>query len=88
MSIDECIDAYLSLSDWVFQKKAQRVTIKGKIRGRFDSKELERAVKDIVTKREFHEDVLSEDTSDGACKVYGLVPRLESLLLTDADSCA
>ena len=87
MSIDECIDAYLSLSDRVFQKKARLVTIKGKIQGKFDS-ELERAVKDVVRKRGLHEDALLKDTLDGACKVYGLVPRLESLLLTDANSCS
>ena len=49
---------------------------------------LERAVKNVVTKRGLHEDALLEDTLDNACKVYELVPRLESLLLTDADSCA
>ena len=69
MSIDECIDAYLSLSDRVFQKKIHRVTIKGKIQGRFDSEELKRAVKDVVTKRGLHEDALLKDTSDDACKV-------------------
>lgn len=40
MSIDECIDAYISLSDKVFRKKRHRVTVKGSIQGRFDSEEL------------------------------------------------
>jgi hypothetical protein len=31
MSIDECMDANLSLSDRIFQKKRHRVTIKGNI---------------------------------------------------------
>ena len=48
MSVDECIDTYLSLSDRVFQKKRHRVTIKGTVQGRFDSEELERAVKEVV----------------------------------------
>ena len=43
MSIDERIAACLLLSDRVFQKKARRVTIKGKIQAVFDSEELERA---------------------------------------------
>ena len=43
MTIDECINAYLSLSERVFEKKAHRVNLKGKIQGRFDAIELERA---------------------------------------------
>jgi hypothetical protein len=31
MSIDDCIDAYLLLSDRIFQKKRQRVTVNGQI---------------------------------------------------------
>lgn len=69
LSIDECIDAYLSLSDRVFQKKRHRVTTKGNIQGRFDFIELERAVKEVVTKRELKEDALLKDLSKDACKV-------------------
>lgn len=69
MSIDECIDAYLSLSDRVFQKKQHRVTVRGNIQGRFDSEELARAVKEIVMKRGLQEDALLKDTSDEGCKV-------------------
>ncbi|RMD43745.1 hypothetical protein DV735_g1376, partial [Chaetothyriales sp. CBS 134920] len=47
MTIDESIDAYLSLSDQIFQKKAHRWTIQGKIQGRFDSTKLEQAVKEV-----------------------------------------
>ena len=43
MSIDECINAYLTLSDRIFRKKRHRVTVKGNIQGRFDSDELVRA---------------------------------------------
>lgn len=50
MSINECIDVYLSLSDRIFTKKSHRVTIKDKIQGRFDSDELEQAVKEVITK--------------------------------------
>ncbi|KAI1325074.1 hypothetical protein F5Y16DRAFT_411663 [Xylariaceae sp. FL0255] len=45
MSIDECIDAYASLSDDVFQKRNHRFTLQGKIQGRFDKLALEKAVK-------------------------------------------
>jgi hypothetical protein len=44
MTVDECIDAYTSLSDKVFEK-SHRVNMRGKIQGRFDTAELERAVK-------------------------------------------
>ena len=69
MSVDECIDAYLSLSDRVFQKKSHRVTTKGSIQGRFDAEELERAVKEVVTAQGLQEDALLKDASDDACKV-------------------
>ena len=69
MSVNECIEAYLSLSDRVFQKKRLRITTKGSTQGRFDSKEMERAVKEVVTVQGLQEDALLKDTSDDACKV-------------------
>jgi predicted metal-dependent RNase len=69
MSIDECIDAYLSLSDRIFQKKRHRVTIKGNIQGRFDSEELARAIKEIVTRKGLQEDALLKDVSGDVCKM-------------------
>ena len=70
MSINECIDAYLSLSDRVFQKKRHRVTTKGNIQGRFDSEELARAVKKVVIAQGLQEDALLKDELDNACKVW------------------
>jgi len=69
MSVDECIDAYLSLSDRVFQKKRHRVTTKGSIQGSFDSEELERTMKEVVTRQGLQEDTLLKDPSNDACKV-------------------
>jgi hypothetical protein len=69
MSIDECIDAYLSLSDRIFQKKRHRVTINGNIQGRFDSEELARAIKEVVTRKGLQEDALLKDVSGDACKM-------------------
>lgn len=68
MSINECINAYISLSDKVFQKESHRVTVKGHIQGIFDSKELARVVKEIVTERGL-QDALLKDFPDAACKV-------------------
>ena len=69
MSIDECIDAYLSLSDTIFQKKRHRVTVKGKIQGRFDSDALKSAVKQIIKGRGLQEDELLKDAPGTTCKV-------------------
>jgi hypothetical protein len=69
MSIDECINAYLSLSDRIFQKKRHRVTIKGKIQGRFDSEELARAVKEVIKEQGLEEDALLKDSPEAACKM-------------------
>jgi hypothetical protein len=69
MSINECINTYLSLSDRVFQKKRHRVSGKLKIQGRFDSEELERAVREVITKQGLPENALLKDPSDTACKV-------------------
>ena len=69
MSIGECIDAYLKLSDRVFQKKSHRVTIKGNIQGGFDAEELARAVKEVVVARGHHEDELLKGGSDDTCRV-------------------
>ncbi|KAH8689905.1 acyl transferase/acyl hydrolase/lysophospholipase [Talaromyces proteolyticus] len=78
MSIDECIDAYLKLSDRIFQKKRHRLTIKGKIQGRFDSEELERAVKEIITTQGLQEDTLLKDEPDAACKVFVCATRKQT----------
>ena len=62
-------DLIRKTSDRVFQKKRHRVTTKGHIQGRFDSEELQRAMKEIVIKQGLHENILLEDASDDACKV-------------------
>lgn len=69
MTVDECIDAYVLLSDRIFQKQKHRVTIKGRVQGRFDSDELERAIKEIIKKQGLAEDTLLKDASDAKCKV-------------------
>jgi hypothetical protein len=69
MSIDDCTNAYISLSDKIFQKRRHRVNVKGQVQGRFDSDELERAVKEIVVKQGLGEDALLKDSPDAKCKV-------------------
>ena len=69
MAVDECINAYVSLSDRIFQKQRHRVTVKGRVQGRFNSNELERAVKEIVVRQGLTEDTLLKDAPDARCKV-------------------
>jgi hypothetical protein len=69
MSVPNSIDAYLSLSDRVFRKTRHRVTIKGKVQGRFDSEELARAVREVVKQQDLPEDALLKDAPDASCKV-------------------
>jgi hypothetical protein len=69
MTVDDCILAYTRLSNKVFEKKSHRVSIKGKLQGRFDAAELERAVKQILVDRGFDEDTLFKDSPDAPCKV-------------------
>ena len=70
MTVDECIDAYVSLSDRIFQKRRHRVTIKGRVQSRFDSDELERAIKEMIVKQGLETDVLLKDSPDAKCKVW------------------
>lgn len=69
MSVADCITAYLMLSDRVFRKTRHRVTVKGKLQGRFDSEELARAVKEVVKQQGLQEDALLKDSPDAGCKV-------------------
>jgi hypothetical protein len=70
MDIDACIDAYTEMSDKIFQKKHHRVNAwNGQIQGRFDSDELERAIKEIVRNQGLDKDALLMDRLDTTCKV-------------------
>jgi len=69
MTVDDCIDAYISLFDKVFQKQRHRVTIKGNVQGRFDTDALERAIKEIVARQGLKEDELLKDSPNAKCKV-------------------
>ncbi|KAK3935444.1 acyl transferase/acyl hydrolase/lysophospholipase [Diplogelasinospora grovesii] len=70
MTVDQCIAAYTSLSDRVFEKKSHRVNIRGRLQGRFDAAELERAVTQIVLGRGHVEDALLKDSPDAPCRVF------------------
>jgi hypothetical protein len=69
MSVADCIAAYLSLSDRVFCKTRHRVTVKGKVQGRFDAEELAQAVKEVVRQQGLSEGALLKDAPEAGCKV-------------------
>jgi hypothetical protein len=70
MSVQQCIRAYISLSEKVFQKQHRHpVTIRGKIQGRFDSKALEQAAKDLLREQHLEDNALLKDPVEGNCKV-------------------
>jgi hypothetical protein len=69
MSVADCIAAYLSLSDRVFRKTRHRVTVKGKMQGRFDAEELAQAVKEVVKQQDLPENALLKDVPEAGCKV-------------------
>ena len=68
MTVDKCIEAYISLLDKVFEKKSHWVKINGKFQGRFDRAELEYNIKRILRDCNFNEDKLFKDI-DTFCKV-------------------
>ncbi|KAF1935899.1 phospholipase, patatin family protein, partial [Clathrospora elynae] len=69
ISVADCIAAYLSLSERVFRKTRHRVTVKGKVQGRFDAKELAQAVKKVVKQQGMQEDALLKDAPEAGCRV-------------------
>ena len=69
MSVADCINAYLSLSEQVLKKKRHRIKFNGKFQGRFDSDELARAVKRVVKQQGLDEEALLKDEPDSACKM-------------------
>ncbi|KAL2072095.1 hypothetical protein VTL71DRAFT_11438 [Oculimacula yallundae] len=70
MSVAECIEAYATLSDTIFQKKKHRMASFRRVQGRFDSEELQRAITEIIVKRGQEPDARMTDSSQAACKVF------------------
>jgi hypothetical protein len=69
MTVDDCIDAYTSVSDRIFQRKKHNATIRGRVQGRLDSREMEAALKEIIVKQGLEEDALLKDSPNAKCKV-------------------
>ncbi|KAI9149006.1 Phospholipase A I [Paramyrothecium foliicola] len=70
LSVDECIAAYTSLWNGVFQKKRHRMSITGQLQGRFDSDQLEMAIKKIVTERGLDKDAPLQAPKETKSKIF------------------
>jgi hypothetical protein len=69
MSVAECIEAYVLLSDRIFQKQQHRFKSFRRVQGRFDSEALQRAITDIIVRQGLEADEPMKGTPDSACKV-------------------
>lgn len=74
LTVDACIDAYVLLSDRIFQKQRHRFTLTGQIQGRFDSDELELAIKEIIAQQGLDKDALLKDSPSPKCNVWVQAP--------------
>jgi hypothetical protein len=72
MDIDECIKAYIEMSDRIFQKKRLLLGWNGDIQGRFDTAELESSIKRMIFEKKGNiDEKMRPDTPEpDACKVY------------------
>lgn len=71
MSVQECIDAYTSLSSEIFAKGNRKlfpVSWRGKLKSRFDFGKLEREIKEMVRRRGLEENELLAGPN-AKCKV-------------------
>jgi patatin-like phospholipase/acyl hydrolase len=53
MTVEQCIDAYVRIMPFVFEKKKHRLSLSGKVQGRFNSEGLEAEVKKILQEYDF-----------------------------------
>lgn len=68
MTVDECIEAYKTMSPQLFTKLHHRLNLRGKVQGRFDHTAIESAVKDILRNKGLDEDELLRDISASSTK--------------------
>jgi hypothetical protein len=87
MSVTECIEAYVSLSERVFQKQRSKWKINFHIQGRFNSKELAEVVKEVLVEQGFKRDELLKDSPQAGCKVYVYMHYSCDEILTTIASC-
>jgi hypothetical protein len=67
MDVNECITAYSELAEAVFGAKLSSFpfNVKGKVKSRFDSAKLEKAIREVVQRSASETDLLSDGTERG-----------------------
>jgi hypothetical protein len=84
MSVDECITAYIQLSSRGFQKEhVMPVTIRDKVKARYSSKKLQRAIEDVVEAQHLDKDALLRDTKPASLQSVRSATLQDSALLID-----
>lgn len=70
MDVDVCINAYSDLAKEVFGKKASLIpfSFKGKVKSRFDSAKLERAVREVIKQSGASEDDSFNNSTERGCR--------------------
>lgn len=69
MSVDECMEEYKCLSSSVFTKLHHRLTLRGKIQGRFDHNALVDGIQELLGQRNVHKEaLLREPSTSSTCK--------------------
>lgn len=70
MDVDECLRAYASMFKRVFGKKGLPTTLRGEVKGRFDSIVLKDCIREILRDRRLPADEPLLNSREDACKVY------------------
>ncbi|RMY45115.1 hypothetical protein D0865_10115 [Hortaea werneckii] len=71
MSIDDCIDAFTALMGRAFKKEHKMAfTFRGKVQHRYDSKELEKAIKEVIAGAGLQQDALIRHNPTPKCKCF------------------
>lgn len=67
MDVDECITAYSKLAEAVFEEKLSSfpISLKGKVKARFDSARLEKAIGKVMQKGASETDLFNDRTECG-----------------------
>lgn len=69
MDVDECIVTYTRLMKNIFEKSSFLVDWRGRAKGRFDLKILEKEIKAVITAKGHSESELFNDGVNRECKV-------------------
>ncbi|TPX25061.1 hypothetical protein DIZ76_010510 [Coccidioides immitis] len=72
MDVDECISKFSQISEEIFRERSSWFLLdrKARIKGRFDSKNLERAVRAVLKERNVAENEMLDDGVSRGCKVF------------------